>query len=311
MSFFKGIPIIQTIPKSFHLHCRRFSRQHTFKNVADDTEVIFRNTTTNKLLRGMFIFQFCRFRSLVHSSCDFILYILSNTSQNIFKRFLTPSLLSILRSTVSPQFVGGETLSECLGVCNDLKYHGTRCIFDESIEENTTTHSFNETLQSKIRLLKSISESVGKDTGHMIPLKVTSLISPQVLENLTSAINISEKQQKDRMSLDEKEVILDQTDTREFEEAMMRFKTLCQVAEENQISILFDAEQSNRQPAINYITRLLGVIYNKKKPIIFNTYQMYLKSGRMTLENELRIAEAGGWCIGAKIVRGACMFLFF
>jgi proline dehydrogenase len=54
-------------------------------------------------------------------------------------------------------------------------------------------------------------------------------------------------------------------------------KLILQTAEELDVRIMVDAEQTYFQPAISRITLEMMRKYNTKKAIVFNTYQCYLK----------------------------------
>ena len=80
---------------------------------------------------------------------------------------------------------------------------------------------------------------------------------------------------------------------------------------DSDVRLLIDAEQSWIQPAIHIMSLKLQQTYNdvdkKDHPIIFNTYQCYLKGVLDHLESDISRANRSGYHFGAKLVRGAYM----
>ncbi len=76
------------------------------------------------------------------------------------------------------------------------------------------------------------------------------------------------------------------------------------------VRLMIDAEHSYFQPAIDNIAYSLSKKYNKgDHPIIFNTYQMYLKDSWRRLQIDYDRSVRDGSAFAVKIVRGAYMVL--
>ena len=90
-----------------------------------------------------------------------------------------------------------------------------------------------------------------------------------------------------------------------------RVEELAELAARLGVRLMIDAEHFKFQPAIDNITVTLAKKFNRgsNPPVIFSTYQMYLRDSRRRLETDMARAAAGGYTFAAKLVRGAYMVM--
>lgn len=86
--------------------------------------------------------------------------------------------------------------------------------------------------------------------------------------------------------------------------------SICALAAQRGVRLLFDAEHHALQPGIDDWTMTYMRKYNTApggKAVVYGTYQAYLKSCAATLSAHLAAARAEGFTLGVKLVRGAYM----
>jgi proline dehydrogenase len=87
-----------------------------------------------------------------------------------------------------------------------------------------------------------------------------------------------------------------------------RGRTLGEAASKAGVRLLIDAEQVRYQPAIDNLVLELQRQFNvDDKPIIYNTYQCYLRDSLERLRTDVNRSQRFNYHFGAKIVRGAYM----
>uniref|UniRef100_A0A8C6LG38 Proline dehydrogenase n=1 Tax=Nothobranchius furzeri TaxID=105023 RepID=A0A8C6LG38_NOTFU len=89
---------------------------------------------------------------------------------------------------------------------------------------------------------------------------------------------------------------------------LQRVDILAKHAVENGVRLMVDAEQTYFQPAISRLTLEMQRKFNREKPVIFNTYQCYLKEAYDNVTLDVELSRREGWYFGAKLVRGAYMY---
>jgi proline dehydrogenase len=100
---------------------------------------------------------------------------------------------------------------------------------------------------------------------------------------------------------------LTQAEEEELKRVVVRFEKVCASAVKNDVAIYVDAEESWIQDTLDSLTEEMMVQHNKKKAIVYNTFQHYRWDRFEYLHRQLDAARKGGYILGAKLVRGAYM----
>ncbi|PWA26898.1 hypothetical protein CCH79_00000892 [Gambusia affinis] len=130
--------------------------------------------------------------------------------------------------------------------------------------------------------------SLINDTTKMSNLLMVPNLETGQLESLSIKFSAEEESQMKRM--------------------LQRVDILAKHALENGVRLMVDAEQTYFQPAISRLTLEMQRKFNREKPVIFNTYQCYLKEAYDNVTLDVELSRREGWYFGAKLVRGAYMY---
>eukprot|EP01038_Epipyxis_sp_PR26KG_P006421 gene6421-8838_t len=225
-------------------------------------------------------------------------------------------------------FCAGENFVDAVHIAKEYNHkffvktildHSTEDLMNESeLDYNLKEKISLFTKSHKINLSNVIDKSNSRETESLvefIPLKCSSLIHFTVLEKLTSKISEANFKWEALQCENLEPSVYSSFDNETayyFRKGIERLKSICKMASESNISILLDAEQSYRQPAIELIYMILATEFNslgKKstKPAIYNTYQCYLKRTENILENHLNYSKRNNIAFAVKLVRGAYM----
>lgn len=84
-------------------------------------------------------------------------------------------------------------------------------------------------------------------------------------------------------------------------------REVCDLAAAKGVALLPSAEETNTAPAYHEWTMNLQRKYNKERsrPVLYNTYQLYLRGMPAELSKHLTSAKRDGHVLGVKLVRGA------
>ncbi len=213
--------------------------------------------------------------------------VLTKVGTNLVKLALKLKLpvRGIVKKTIFKQFVGGETIEDCLPVIEKLAEYHIKTILDYSVEGEKTEEGFTQTTQETLATIEK-SKSLGLPFA---VFKVTGIASAVLLEKVQSGESLSAQE------------------TEAFERVQGRVNTLCQAAHDAGIGIFIDGEESWIQDAIDNLADAMMEKYNKERVVVYNTYQMYRRDMLANLKKAFQRAATYQYYLGAKLVRGAYM----
>lgn len=242
----------------------------------ENTEIAFKNKSDKDLERAYWLFK------MVASSA----LIKIGTPITTFSLNIGLPIQGIIRNTIYKQFCGGETIQGCAPAIAELGKGNVTTILDYSVEGEESEESFDACCQE---VLASVAYAKTNKLISFCVFKPTGVGRFDLLAKLDA---------KQALTADEKA---------EFAKVLNRCDAICKACHEAGIPVLVDAEHSWIQDTIDDIARELMERYNKERPIVYNTYQLYRHDKLASLKADLLYAEQQGFFLGAKIVRGAYM----
>lgn len=191
----------------------------------------------------------------------------------------------IIKSTIFKQFCGGETMEEAAQTAKMLDQYNIGVILDYGVEGKEAEEEFDKAVPE---FIKAIDFAAQQKNIPFISIKVTGFSRFGLLEKLHSGAVLSSAEQE------------------EWQRVEQRIDQICSRAEQKNIKVLVDAEESWIQNPIDELTEKMMLRYNKQSAIVYNTYQLYLHSRFGALKTAFEQAN-GQYILGAKLVRGAYM----
>lgn len=243
-----------------------------------NTEIAFSYKSDKALKKAAWLFSLMNKSWLVNPLSDLGMLAM---------KLHVPFTQKIVRETMFAQFVGGRTLLECTPSIEKLYEHNIQTVLDYGAEAKETEKDFNKTMNENIRAIEFASANTSTP---VISTKITGIARFELLEII----------QKNRSGLPKHIVI-------EYRNALKRLDAICYAAEKNGVAVMVDAEESWIQEPIDHLVNLMMRRYNKERVVVYNTFQMYRHDRLQFLINSFNQAEAEGYLLGAKLVRGAYM----
>ncbi|RAV97672.1 proline dehydrogenase family protein [Pseudochryseolinea flava] len=242
----------------------------------DDTSVAFSYKSDAALKKANFIF------TLVNNPT---ISALATSSVKLALKLHLP-VEGMIKKTVFDHFCGGESIDKCDDEIASLAKYGVGTILDYSVEGEKSERGFDLTMEETLRTV----EKAGKSQS--IPFtvfKVTGLASSDLLEKVQSNAPLTKEE------------------AAAYERVRERVNRICKRAYEVGIPVLVDAEETWIQEPIDDLAYEMMALYNRKKAIVFNTYQLYRTASLGNLKTAYQNAVKGDYHLGGKLVRGAYM----
>jgi proline dehydrogenase len=242
----------------------------------DNTEVAFSGKSTEDLNRSYWLFKMVSRPTVVN---------FGKTLTDFALKFRLP-IKALIKATIFRQFVGGENISECKQTIAELGKYDIGTILDYSVEGAETEEAFDSCTRETLDTIAL----AGKEKH--IPFcvfKVTGLARFSLLEKVSSG------------------TVLNENEKREYEQVKDRVLSICAKAFEAGVPLFIDAEESWIQVAVDDLANDMMSRFNKQKPIVYNTFQLYRKDRLEYLRHAFNLAQKNGYNLGAKLVRGAYM----
>ncbi len=242
----------------------------------ENTEIAFRHSSNADLNRAYWLFRMINVNFLVR---------IGPPITNFAMKIGLP-IKSIIKATIFKHFCGGETIAECDNTIKNLYSGRVGTILDYSVEGEEEETVFDNTRDEIIRTI----DRAAKDKA--IPLtvfKITGVGRFGLLEKLDARLKLND------------------TEEEEWRRVQARVLAICDNAYKNNVPVMIDAEESWIQDTIDLLALTMMTQFNKQKPIVYNTYQMYRHDKLASMLNDHAIAQSEGFILGAKIVRGAYM----
>lgn len=264
-----------------------------------NTEQNFKSVNTAKLFTGAVLFQATSYPSMARVGLQ-ILKIAGNASE--FPPIFSKPVAWVLQNTLFRYFCAGETIQDCQHLATQLSNSNVKVIIDHSVEEGEREEDWKSNLEQKLKLLSAARAHLDGQI-HSIPIKITALVCPTLLEKITTIItsetNWMSKHVDPIPALSEEQLSL----LHRSEENLL---ILCREAKSKTVMLLIDAEQSHRQPAVDWLAlRLMQRFNTGSSPVVYNTYQMYLRGAIDRVQRDLEFCKGQNITFAAKVVRGA------
>lgn len=242
----------------------------------NNTEYAFAYKSDKELKKADLIF------SLLHY--DWLVKLASILTPLALKAHLP--VKSAIKHTIFQQFCGGETLQEAAETAQRLANFGVAVSLDYGVEAAEGEENYDKV---SVEAQRAIDQAAANDNIPFISLKVTGIARTALLEKMNRGKKITPEEEE------------------EMQRVRNRIYRICETACEKNKSVLIDAEESWIQQPVDDLANEMMAKFNGHRATVFNTFQLYRADRLQFLKESFAKSMAGGYLLGAKLVRGAYM----
>ncbi len=243
----------------------------------DNTEIAFQYRSNRELKHAAFLFSSMGSPTLTRLG----------TALTRFAINAHLPVKGIIKNTIYRQFCGGETMQEAAETARIVSKYGVNVILDYSVEGKESEAEFDRAV---VELTEAIRfAATQRPNMPFVSVKVTGYARFSLLEKWHVGNPLSAEEEAERQRVCD------------------RIDKICRVADEQNIMVLIDAEESWIQKPVDELADAAMAKYNRKRPLVFNTFQLYCHDRLEFLKTSAQKAQQGGYILGSKMVRGAYM----
>ena len=259
----------------------------------DNTEYAFAAKSNAELKKANFLFSIMGKPWLVNAALKITPLAIN---------WHVPFTKTLIRKTIFNQFVGGETLDETAKVAGKLEKYKVQVILDYGVEGKEGEANFEH---ARDEFKRVIDYAATQPNIPFMSIKVTGFARFSLLEKLDAAMHEATGTLMKRY-LQAIELLTD-NEKEEWHKVRLRTQQLCEAGDKKNIGVLIDAEETWIQDPVDALTILMMDVFNKKKPVIYNTLQFYRHDRLQFLKDSYMAAVERNFILGVKLVRGAYM----
>ncbi len=246
------------------------------KNIFNNTQIAFSLKSDTELDRAYFLFKLIDNQPLVKIG----------TAVTNFALKANLPVEGLIRATVFDHFCGGVNEDDCIHVVDKMYKKRVSSVLDYSVEGKEEEEQFDTVLEKTLKLIDFAKEK------EAIPFAV---FKPSGFGRISLFQAVGDGQKLNAKEMDE------------WNSVVTRFDKVCKTSFDNDVALLIDSEESWMQEAVDNLIEDMMRKYNKIKPIVFNTLQMYRWDRLDYLKGLHEKAKKDNFFIGIKLVRGAYM----